>query len=343
MQGEKMKQWINLLLVITLLSIVGPAWGDVTIESIYKTSGFKGMGEAEGIATQRYQGDKKWESQTTRFTGAILSRLVGEGGSITITRVDKGVSWALDVKNHTYQENPLVPPKIKSEERESKEKKPTARITKSEFTVKKTGATETINGFPCEEYLITWFLEIEDLETKEKTRSTMMTSLWTTPETSLIRKVREEEMVFNMALAKKMGMDLSPDEAKKMGMAVLGGLMKASQEEMQQGLIRVKDEMSKIQGYPIRTTINWNMEGEKGTGTSQEERPPSRSSDRSEGMGGFLSGLLGKMVPKKTEDKGSGQEGKGAPFFSTTIEVKSMAVEPLPAETFEVPTGYVKK
>jgi hypothetical protein len=345
-----MKSRISLLWLlwgILLLAVAGPAWGDVTVESTFKFGGIKGMGESQGTSTQRYQGDKKWESQTTRFTGAILSRLVGEGGSITITRVDKGVSWALDVKNHTYQESPLVPPKIKSEEREpkeSKEKKPTARITKSEFTVKKTGATETINGFPCEEYLITWLLEIEDLETKEKSRSTMLTDLWTTPETPQIRKVREGEMVFNKALAKKMGMELSPDEAKKMGLTVLGGMMKAPEDEMQKGLVKVKDEMSKIQGYPIRTTINWNLEGGKGPGKSQDETAQgAKSSERSEGIGGLLGGLMGKLVQKKADDKGPAPDGKGAPFFSTTFEVKTMNIEPVPAETFEVPAGYVKK
>lgn len=331
---------MSLVLGIIFLATVGPVWGDVTVESTYQTGGIKGMGEAQGTSTQRYQGDKKWESQTTRFTGAILSRLVGEGGSITITRVDKGVSWALDAKNHTYQESPLVPPKIKSEEQESKEKKPQARITRSEFTVKKTGATETINGFPCEEYLITWLLEIEDLETREKSRSTMMTNLWTTPETSLIKKVRGEEMAFNKALAKKMGIDLSPDEAKKMGLTVLGGLMKAPKEEMQKGLIKVKEEMSKIQGYPIRTQINWNLEGEKG---GPQEEKASKPPEGSQGIGGLLGGLMGKLVQKKGEDKGPGEGGKGAPFFSTTFEVKSLNIDAVPAETFEVPAGYVKK
>ncbi len=336
-----------LLWGIFLLVVAGSAWGDVTVESTFKSGGIKGMGESQGTSTQRYQGDKKWESQITRFIGAILSRLVGEGGSTTITRIDKGVSWALDVKNHTYQESPLVPPKIKSEERESKESKektPTARITKSEFTVKKTGATETINGFPCEEYLITWLLEVEDMETKEKSHSTMMTNLWTTPETTLIKKVREEEMVFNQALAKKMGIDLSPEEARKMGLTALGGLMKAPQDEMQKGLVKVKDEMSKIQGYPIRTTINWNLEGEKGAGRSQDERAQgSKSSERSEGIGGLLGGVMGKLVQKKADDKGPAQDSKGTPFFSATFEVKTMTVEPVPSETFEVPAGYVKK
>jgi hypothetical protein len=339
-----MKRWVSLLAGIYLCLTLGIAWGDVTVESTYKTSGIKGMGEAEGTSSQRYQGDKKWESQTTRFTGAILSRLVGESGNVTITRVDKGVIWNLDTKKKTYQENPLVPPKSKTDDREArdpKDSKPTARISKSEFTVKKTGASETINGFPCEEYLVTWLLEIEDLETKAKTRSTMTTNLWTTPETPLTRKVREEESVYNKALAKKLGMDLSPEEAKKMGLMAMGALMKADSEEMQKGLIRVKNEMAKIQGYPIRTTINWNVEGDKGAPGSQEEK--TGKPERAEGIGGLLGGLGGKLASKKTEDKGAGQGGGSAPFFSTTVEIKSMAAEGLPNETFEIPSGYVKK
>lgn len=339
-----MKFRIFLIGCSLILWVAGTAWGDVAIESIYKTGGIKGMGESEGTSSQRFQGEKKWESQSTRFTGAILSRLMGESGTTTITRVDKGVSWILDGKNRTYQEHPLVPLKLKSEEQEAQENKPpAARVSKSEFSVKKTGSSETINGFPCEEYRITWLLEIEDLETKEKTRSTMVTDLWTTPETSLIKKVREEEMVYNKALAKKMGLDISLDEANKMGLAALGGLMKASSEEMKKGLSRVKNEMSKIQGYPIRTTIRWDLEGEKGARPSQEERSPEKSSDRSEGIGGLLSGIMGKMVQKKTDDKGTSPEGKGGSFFSTTVEIKSLGISPLPAETFEIPDGYAKK
>jgi hypothetical protein len=339
-----MKHWIKWVVCCFFCLIFGIAWGDVTIESTFKTGGIKGMGEAEGTSNQRFQGEKKWESQVTRFTGAILSRMVGESANVTITRVDKGVSWILDTKKKTYQENPLVLPKNKPGEREAREDqggKPTSRISRSEFTVKKTGASETINGFPCEEYLITWLLEMEDLETKNKTRSTMLTSLWTTPETPVIRKVREEESVYNKAMAKKMGMDLSPEEAKKMGMAAMGAVMKASSEEMQKGMIRVKNEMAKIQGYPIRTTINWNMEGEKGAAASQEERPA--KADRGEGIGGLLGGLMGKLAPKKTEEKGSGQEGSGAPLFATTLEIKSLTADSLPGDLFEIPTGYVKK
>lgn len=339
-----MNYWLTLFMGVVLFSVTGPVWGDVTIESSFKTSGVMGMGESEGLSIQRVQGQKKFESQTSRFSGAILSRLMGEGGTTTITRVDKGVSWELEPKNQTYKENPLVLPKMKAEEREGKEKKPTARISKSEFSVKKSGASENINGFPCEEYLVTWLIEVEDLESREKHQTTMTTNLWTTPETALIRKVVAEEQVFNQALAKKLGLDFSPDEAKKMGLTALGSMMKTSEEELQKGLIRVRNEMAKIKGYPIRTTVGWTMEGAKRTPKAQEDRPSaSRSTERSGGIGGLMGGFLGKIIPKKTEEKGADPEGKGTPFFSTTHEVKTLSIDPVPSQTFEIPEGYVKK
>jgi hypothetical protein len=326
-----------------LLLMTGPAWPDASVETGFKTSGLQGLGAAEGTSQSRYQGDKKWEAASTRFTGAILSRLAGGGETITITRVDKGVYWTLDPKGRTYQESPIVLPRAKSEEREKGTDKPTARITKSEFSVKKTGASETINGFPCEEYLITWLLEMEDLETKAKSRSTMVTNLWTTPETAPIRKVQAEEQKFNRALAKKLGTEMSPEEAKQLGMAAMASMSRASQDEIQKGLLRVKDEMAKIKGYPIRTTINWNLEGEKSERAGQEEKAEGQKSDYSGGLGGLISGALGRATRKKAEEKTASPDGKGAPFFSTTVEVKSLTADSLPAETFEIPAGYGKK
>jgi len=72
-----------------LLGVHGPAWGDATIESTIKSSGFKGMGAFEGAATKRYQGEKMWDSSSSKFTGAILSRIAGGSESATVTRVDK--------------------------------------------------------------------------------------------------------------------------------------------------------------------------------------------------------------------------------------------------------------
>ena len=325
---------------------VPAVWGDATVENFYKTGGIKGMGAAEGMMTHRIQGEKKWDSINLKFTGAFLSKLAGETDTVTITRVDKGLTWTLDPPKKTYTETPIKPMKMPTAERpqrEEKPEKPTARITKSEFSVKKTGAAETINGFPCEEYLVTWLLEIEDLETKAKSRSTMMTNLWTTPETSVIKKVQDEELRFNRALAKLLGSDnISTEETRQMGMAAMAAMSKASQEEIRKGLVRVKSEMAKIKGYPIRTVINWNFESEGKEGAVREDSSSrDRSTDVSGGLGGLVSGLLGKAVQKKAEEKMSGE--RGAPFFSSTMEVKSLSADPVLGELFEIPTGYIKK
>ena len=337
---------VGVIVVLLLWVMSVPAvWGDATVETFFKTGGIKGMGGAEGMMSHRIQGEKKWDSSNLKFTGAFLSKLAGETDTVTITRVDKGLTWTLDPKKKTYLETPIKPVKGAPSERplrEEKPEKPTARITQSEFSVKKTGAAENINGFPCEEYLVAWLLEIEDLETKAKSRSTMNTNLWTTPETTAIKKVQAEEERFNRALAKLLGSEISTEEARQMGMAAMAAMSKASPEEIQKGLHRVKNEMAKIKGYPIRTVINWNLESEgKEGGAREDSASRDKPTDLSGGLGGLVSGLLGKAVQKKAEEKMSG--GKGAPFFSSTTEVKSLNADSIPPENFEIPTGYAKK
>ena len=321
------------------------AWADATIESTVKSSGFKGMGAFEGAATKRYQGEKMWDSTSTKFTGAIMSRITGGSENATITRVDKGVYWTLDPKNKTCLERPIEaikrgePGKEKPDQEKSK-----VRVTKSEFSVKKTGASETINGFPCEEYLITWLLEMEDLETKAKSRSTMTNNLWTTPETATIRKAAAEEKAFHKAYAQKVGLQISPEEGKQMGMEMFAAMSGASKEEMERGFARVKEEMGKVKGYPIRSVVNWSMEGDKPVTPEKGGSPSSESSsDAVKSVGGFLSGLSKGITQKVMGDKGSAQGQTEGGSFSTTYEVKAIQADSVPADVFEIPAGYTKK
>jgi hypothetical protein len=339
-----MKRLLMIILGACLFLGVGQAWGDATIERTVKTGGIKGMGAAEGTTIQRYQGNKMLESSSSKFTGAILSRLSGGSESINITRVDKGVYWSLDPKERAYSERPIEAFQKKESSRERGEKeKPSVRITKSEFTVKKTGASETINGFPCEEYLVTWLLEWEEIESKAKSRTNMTTNLWTTPETATIRKSQEEEKAFHQAYAKKLGVSVSPEEAKQMGMAALAGASGAPPEEIEKGFARMKNEMSKIKGYAIRSVVQGTMESEKGVTAAREEGSSSDSSSGLPGnISGILSGLKGRLLQKKGEDKPS-PSGKDAPFFSSTTEVKSISIDSVSAEVFEIPAGYTKK
>jgi hypothetical protein len=303
------------------------------------------MGAFEGATTKRYQGEKMWDSTSSKFTGAILSRVAGGSESATITRVDKGVYWVLDPKNKTYTERPIEALKKGEPGKEPQgQEKPKMRVTKSEFSVKKTGASETINGFPCEEYLATWLLEMENIETKAKSRSTMNNHLWTTPETETIRKVQAEENGFHKAYAQKVGLQISPEETRQMGIETFAAMSGASQQEIEKGFAKVREEMAKIKGYPIRTVVNWSMEEEKAAGAEKEGSSSSESSSQTPtSVGGFLSGLSKTITQKMMKDQSSAPGQKEGASFSSTYEVKAISADSVPADVFEIPSGYSKK
>ncbi len=328
-----------------MLGVHGPAWGDATIESTIESGGFKGMGSFEGATTRKYQGEKMWDSSSSKFTGAILSRIAGGSESATITRVDKGVYWILDPKNKTYTERSIEAFKKDETGKERQEQeKPSVRVTKSEFSVKKTGASETINGFPCEEYLVTWLLEMENIETKAKSRSTMTQNLWATPETATIRKVQAEERAFHKAYAQKLGLQISPEEAKQLGIETLAAMSGTSRQEIEKGFAKAREEMAKVKGYPIRTVVNWSMESEKSAVGEKEGSSSAESSSQTPtSVGGFLSGLSKTITQKVMKDQSSGSGQKEGGSFSSTYEVKAIRADSIPADVFEIPPGYSKK
>jgi hypothetical protein len=318
--------------VVCILLMSAPVWGDTTMETTFKTGGVQGMGASEGTRIERYHGSKKYEVVDTKFTGAILSRLTSGNESITITRLDKSVYWELDPAKKTYRETPIAPLKLSEAPAQKGKEEKEMRVTKSEFSVKKTGNSESINGFPCTEYLLTWLLETEDVQTKAKSQLTMTTNLWTTPETATIRRAQAEVGDFDRALAKKLGVDMSPEEAKQMGMGALAAIGGVSDAELKQGLSKVRREMAKIQGYPIRTTVTWNQQGSEGGEASGEKGAGySGASELLKGGGCLLPGLPGTGA----------KEGKqGGAVFSSTSEVKSINVDPVQASSFEIPSGY---
>lgn len=332
-----MKRSIILVALLATLLSFSLAWGDTTIETTHKTSGFRGIAASKGTTIQRYQAYKLWESTTTGFAGAILSKITGKQETITITRVDKGVYWTLNSEEMIYEEAPIVPLKDMMGEKPSDKKaegKSKVQVRNSQFTVKETGASETVNGFPCKEYLITWLLEMEDVETKQRSLSTMTTNLWSTPETATVSSAQADVMKFQRAFARKLGVNVTPDEARLMGMEVFAAMSGMSRAELSKGLSRVQKEMSKIKGYPIRTEVTWNLEP-AGDASLKEGPGASTSTQDTAGRSCLFGGLAGL----------TGQQGPsgGAPLFSSEFEVKSIEVKPVPAKTFEIPTGYTKK
>lgn len=339
-----MRKITGLFSLLILLAGVGPAWADVTVERFTKSGGISGMGAFEGTTQERLQGLKKSEETATRFTGAIMSRLSSGSQQIVVTRIDRGVVWSLDPKKKTYTETPIEtfrPTAAPEKEQAAKKEKPKVRVTRTEFTVKKTGASETINGFACQEYLMTWLIEMEDLETKAKMKNTMVTNLWTTPETAAIKKLQAEEAAFTKAYLKKIGMTATPSELKVFGLEAFAALRGVPAKDMEKEFARFKTEMAKLRGYPIRTVINWEAQEQDSQAAAEAQKTePMEVPNLTDGVGGLIGGIMGSVAKKAI---GEPKTVGGGPFFTSVTEIKGINTDPIASTVFDIPAGYSKQ
>jgi len=98
--------------------------------------------------------------------------------------------------------------------------------------------------------------------------------------------------------------------------------------------------MSKIKGYPIITTVKWEMEA-SGTSVRREMKAPEGIGGRRcfRGIGGLL-GSLAKRSAKKKAAESAKESGKdGNVLFEFSSEIKRIEVSSIPSSDFEVPRG----
>lgn len=344
-------------LLLCLAFVVPPraALGDVTVERFNKSGGIQGIGASESAVVEKLSGSKKHETSTMKMTGAVggfLGRVAGDMGADVITNIEKDVVWTIDHKNKAYSESRITLPKEKEKTdkpagraKKDKEEKPKVRVIRSELSVKDTGEKKTINGFACSRYLVTWLIETENIETGERSKTTMTNSLWNTPETKEIRTLQKEEMEFSKAYMRRLGLDVSPEDARKFGMTAVASQFGEDEQAMSKGLKELQEKMSKIKGYPIITALKWEVET---SGTSRPAKDESAGKDSEDvdvsgGIGGLLGSLAKRSVKKKAAESAKESEKDGNVLFDFSSEIKRIDVSSIPSSDFEVPQGYKLK
>ncbi len=348
------------LCALMLLGLTPSAWADALIERYSRSDGFAGMGGFEGTTLSTTSATAQREESSLRFTGSVLGalqRMTGGGDTIRITRLDRGLVWKLDPEKKTYAEEPLTArgererqapaPGPGPGQRPQKGEPSDVVVTKNEFKVDKTGARKTINRFPCEEYLVTWLVETRNQKTGETGKSVMTTRLWTTPETGEISAATAEEQAYTKAYLRKIGMEMSPEEARRYGMATFAGLTGLGEQEQERALARLRAEMSKVRGYAIVTQVEWNAEGSGGAGA---EQPAAGRQGGGQPSPAEVMGQLGKLFGGGQKGGGGesaaggrgGAERSGA-LFTLYTEVKSIRTTGAEPTRFEVPTGYTRR
>jgi hypothetical protein len=336
---------LPLMLLVLVTLMVGPALADLKTETMTRASMLTGMGSTEINMVTQYQGDKRADNNTMKMVGGIVGAFAGKPqATAEITRLDKDLVWDLNPPRKTYTERPITMPagtEPKGQRKQSGPESKPYKIVKSDVKVSKTGATKTINGFACSEFLITWELVLEDTASKSKSQITevMTTDLWNTPLTDQLKKAQAIEAEFGRKLAQKLAsaapvgqsnVGLSPEENNRLGAGMLTSMYGLDPKETAGKLEEVGKEMAKVEGYPIVTEVKWQVKSDstakKPEPQSEPERPPTS-----------LSGLIAnKLAPKPSSSQDQGV------IFSSYHEVKSVSLDAVPEATFEVPTDYKK-
>ena len=327
---------LTLLALVALLT--GSANADLKIETLTRASLLTGLGRTEVQSITSYQGEKRAESRTTKVSGGFGGALAGKPrASVEITLLDEDLAWELDPVKRTYTERPIAmyaQAEVKTERRQSgpDQRKP-YRIVKSELKVNRTGEKKDINGFACEEYVVTWEVVLEDTASKGTVTQVMTTDLWNAPLTAQLKKAQAIEAEFNRGYAKKLGMALTPEETDRLGAGMLTSIYGLDPKETSGKLEQVGKEIAKVEGYPVVTDVKWQMKSDSAASKKPEPEPEPEESSTS------LGGLIGKKIAQSIAPS---KPKEGGILFSSYHEVKSVSLDTVPETGFEIPDGYKK-
>ncbi len=339
--------FFTLLMLIALL-VVSVLQAQVTYETVTTTSGIMGMGAATSTVKTFLQGDARRQETQMQFTGSIMKHMSPKGSEFEITRLDKELIWKFNDKDKKYTEMTFAEYKKMMEEgmkgfpqeqkREKEEGKPEYEWQTPVVKAQNLNEKQTINNFACNHYLVTVTTIGKQLSTGKLDTLVLSADMFNSIN---IGKAMKQISDFDLRLAQALGLD----EMKKMA----GPLLAQYGDQMK----KLAEEMKKVEGYPIRTEMDFTMtrhtmpekpqSEQEVAGEEKEEQPSSDVRD----VKGALGGMFGKKMKdmakaradKSKEDKAAG-EGKNKGFFHTTTELKSITVGDIAADQFEVPAGY---
>lgn len=329
----------------TILAFAMPQAGmaDVTVTRSTDFGGIMGMGASKAKSTEYIKGDEKREERTSHFTGSILSKFSGPHTSVTIYRVDRGRIITLHPSNHTYSVLSMTPDNAetasgsqgggKAQQQDGNSEKSHTRIVKNELTVKATGKRQTVSGYRCKEYLMTWLVITEDTRTRQRSKSVMTSDIWATPETRTLHRLKREEMSFNHAYLKRLGLEMSPQQQQQFGLSMLGLMSGRSQRDL-------KRAMRKIHGYPISISVKWETDA-KGNGDSDEGGSSAGGAEALNSVVGGLGSMLGGMFGGHKEKSGGKQAGSQMhTIFDSTTTIIKVDTSSVSSRMFSIPAGY---
>ncbi len=262
-------------------------------------------------------GTDRSKTVTTGKMKVVIMSVDASGSEIV--RLDKDQVIKLDDKKKKFEIKSLAEQRAELEKQQKNAEKQAADAREKDdvrYSVvveeaKRTGQRKAINGFNTEQFAVKLTVMGEDTKTKKTAPYLyLIGDLWVDPSQA---EAARTSTAFAKAQLQALGID--PTMAAN---------------PYAKWLKDVNAEMSKIEGYPILTTLSFEVAVDSTAAAENKEARPNP-------LGG-LGGLMGK---KKEEPA---KTGSGRPVvFTATTEVLSISKTAPAASEFEIPADYTKK
>ncbi len=327
------------VLVLAGLWLTGSVFGGVVRKSKSEIT-FQKFGTFTFTQEERMTDERRSADMESVFKGkGIISSLAGKallrsGTFGEIVDLPQSTVTSIDHKKKQYEVRPIQPMSRPTGRQgsggkaaEDKTEESEIKIIRSEFTVKKTDETRTINQFACTKYLITWILEWENTKTGAKGTDRLTTDVWTAAMTSELNQSLKTHYGFYQAYMKKLGVDRDAAANDYLGLSwieVLSSLDVQGNKPKLSGE-KAAAELKKIEGFPIVIDGKYFSKTEGGPQAEEEE------------SGGILGRLSKKVLDRKPKDEGE------TPVLAYYTEIQDIRTAELGPDVFQPPAGYKEK
>ncbi len=348
------------LLVPVIAALAPSARADVQVQEKITFDGFGGTGWGANVAdtTTRLSGDRLQQESTSQMIGKLMKFVPGLKGSHTgtITRLDKGMLYAVNYEGKSYTEMTLAEMGAQAKEALSQmaaqqppppegEQPPEVDCDPAEFSATNTGEKKDVVGLSARLTRIEGRQTCRNKETKEACTISYVLSLWNAP----VQGGLADLQAFMVRQAKAMGFDMRSLQSQT---AAAGAFLPGGSAGMEAAI----KELRKIEGYPVSTTFEIFADGGCGAASAegQGEAQPASDDSADSGMKGMKK-LFSKFKKKDDSSTGTAEAKKtetAAPapaepgkmkLFGLKSEMISLSSSSVPAEHFEVPAGFKKE
>ncbi len=316
---------------------------------------FKGFGTYRVQSTFKTQGkiqlhDSQKDFKGSSFTGNMMAKFVlRPGHTARVINLDKNLIIDINHNRKAFRIKPLREQSFDPLAEGGEEEEPgmeqdneydesDVKIIRNEFNVKKTGETKTINGFPCNEYLITWVVEWQNINTEKGGVDSLSSHVWTTPVTSDMKTAEAEERSFNEKFAQKLNLGLDEHYSQMLGLHWLAMFQALNQKQDHTSAINEDEWTQKleiIKGYPVLTDGKYFVYSNKTQKkTKEKEEKINYRSKRS-----IFGGIMKKAFSKKKKTTVQ-KPGLRKANFTFRTEMKALKSSAIPATEFQPPAGY---